>query len=44
MKKLIFPKGCDLCGEDRELILYPTDKGVIEVCRKCENNAWFLSR
>jgi len=30
-----FAKGCDICGEDKKLKLYPTDKGVIEVCRKC---------
>jgi len=31
----VFAKGCDICGEDRKLKLYPTDDGVIEVCRKC---------
>ena len=30
-----FPKGCDICGEDRPLKLYPTDDGVIEVCSEC---------
>jgi len=28
-------KGCDVCGEDKPLKLFPTDNGVIEVCREC---------
>ena len=31
----VFAKGCDICGEDRKLKLYPTDDGVIEVCCEC---------
>lgn len=31
----LFIKGCDICGEDRKLRLYPTDNGVIEVCDRC---------
>ena len=30
-----FAKGCDVCGEDRKLKLFPTENGVIEVCREC---------
>jgi len=34
-----YRKGCDGCGEDRNLRLYPTDNGVIELCRQCAKEA-----
>jgi ribosome-binding protein aMBF1 (putative translation factor) len=29
------PKGCDGCGEDKRIKLYPTEESVIELCKDC---------